>query len=91
MAALVDAGFDTYRLIDPLIIGDISENGRINASDASRVARFAALFPIPEIPPIPGALILAQASGVSDSTAGSGSPPRLWRSARSGLRTVRRG
>ena len=44
--------------VDPLFVGDISGNGRINAADASRVAQFAALIDVPEIPPIPAQVVV---------------------------------
>jgi hypothetical protein len=42
-----------------MVLADITGNGRINASDASHVARFAALIPISEIPPIPSGVIIS--------------------------------
>jgi hypothetical protein len=50
-------------LADPLLIGDITGNGRLNASDASRVARVAALLQVPEIPAIPPGLVRAPTGG----------------------------
>lgn len=43
----------------PSVVGDISGNGRINAADASRVAQFAAIIDVPEIPPIPARVVVA--------------------------------
>ena len=63
MRALIDAGFAASLNSDPFVLGDISGNGRLNAADASRVARFAALFEVPEIPPIPAGVIV---TGVID-------------------------
>lgn len=53
VAALLDDGFVSYPLVDPMILGDISGNRRTNASDASLVAQFAALLPVPQIPALP--------------------------------------
>ena len=53
VAALIDTGFAASLNTDPILIGDISSNGRINAVDASRLAQFAALIDVPEIPAIP--------------------------------------
>ena len=63
---MIDTGFVASLTTDPTIVGDISGNGRINAADASRVAQFAALIPVPEIPPVPGGIVI---NGVPDRTA----------------------
>lgn len=57
-AALIDSGFVASLNTDPILVGDISGNGRINAADASRVAQFAALIEVPEIPPVPGGIVV---------------------------------
>ena len=33
-------------LTDPMVLADITGDGRINAGDASHIARFAALIPV---------------------------------------------
>jgi hypothetical protein len=58
--ALIDNGFAASLNTDPITVGDISGNGRINAADASRAAQFAALIELPEIPPIPIAVAACQ-------------------------------
>jgi len=57
-AALIDNGFVGSPNADPLIVGDISGNGRLNAADASLLAQFAALIVVPQIPPIPGGIVI---------------------------------
>lgn len=65
VAALVDSGFGATPLTDPLIIGDISGNGRLNAADASLVARSAALIEVAQIPSIPtGVLTTGRRAGI---------------------------
>jgi hypothetical protein len=58
VAAAIDSGFHSSLLVDPVISGDISGNGRLNAFDASRIAAFASLLDVPEIPPIPAAVVV---------------------------------
>ena len=57
-AALIDNGFAGAANTDPLVVGDISGNGRLNAADASLLAQFAALIVVPQIPPIPGGVVI---------------------------------
>jgi hypothetical protein len=57
-AALIDNGFAGGPNTDPLVVGDISGNGRLNAADASLLAQFAALIDVPQIPPIPGGIVI---------------------------------
>jgi hypothetical protein len=59
IAALLDTGFDGSLLVDPIQTGDISGNGRINSADASLVAQAASLLPVPEIPELPGGVVIA--------------------------------
>ena len=61
IAALLDTGFVGSLLTDPVIVGDISGNRRVNAGDASRVAQFASLIDVPEIPPIPAGVFVTGA------------------------------
>lgn len=48
-----DSGFGAYPLADPLIIGDVSGSGRLEAFDALLILREVLDFPIPEIPDLP--------------------------------------
>jgi hypothetical protein len=59
-------------------VGDISGNGRINAGDASLVARSAALIDVPQIPSIPAGVNVAElvARGVVVIQLGSRDPER---------------
>ena len=59
IAALLDTGFDGSLLVDPIQTGDVSGNGRINSADASLVAQAASLLPVPEIPELPGGVVIA--------------------------------
>ncbi len=68
VAVLSDTGFAGTPLVDPSIAADITGNGRVNAADASFVAQFAALNPVPEIPPIPDGVVIAGAVDVIIST-----------------------
>ena len=57
-AALIDGGFVGSPNADPTVVGDISGNGRVNAADASLLAQFAALINVPQIPAIPGGIVI---------------------------------
>ena len=57
-AALIDTGFLGAPNADPIIVGDVSGNGRLNAADASLLAQFAALIDVPQIPAIPGGIVI---------------------------------
>jgi len=48
-----DSGFSAYPLADPLIVGDVSGSGRIEAFDALLILREVLNFPVPEIPDLP--------------------------------------
>ncbi len=58
-AALLESGFGASLRADPLVVGDISGNNRLNAADASLLAQSAALITVPQIPAIPGGVIIA--------------------------------
>ncbi len=52
--ANLDSGFKGYPLADPLIIGDITGDGKLNSSDSQRVAQAAvSATPPPQIPSLP--------------------------------------
>ena len=59
IAALLDSGFANTPSTDPGLLGDISGNNRLNAADASLVAQFAALITVPQIPPLPGGVVIS--------------------------------
>ena len=59
IAALLDSGFANTPSTDPGLLGDISGNSRLNAADASLVAQFAALITVPQIPPLPGGVVIS--------------------------------
>ncbi len=63
LAALVDTGLAATPRSDPLVLADVSGNGVVNAADASLVAQAAALIEVPEIPGIPGEIVIAGLGG----------------------------
>jgi len=48
-----DGGFAAYRLLDPVIVADVSANGRLSAYDAALVLQKASGMEVVEIPPLP--------------------------------------
>jgi hypothetical protein len=61
IVALLDGGLAVFPLVDSAIASDISGNGRLNSGDAALVARFAALLSVPQIPPVPGGIVITGA------------------------------
>jgi hypothetical protein len=54
VASKLDSGFAAYRLLDPVIVADINNNGRIDSNDAAQLAQFlVSNASVPAIPPIP--------------------------------------
>ncbi len=51
VAVGLDAGFEAYPHVDPLVIGDVTGNGTISGLDAQRIAQEAVGLDSPEIPP----------------------------------------
>jgi hypothetical protein len=76
IAALIDGGFAGSPNADPSVVGDISGNGRLNAADASLLAQFAALIDVPQIPPIPGGVVITWLPSTSFGTEGSSGEPQ---------------
>ena len=54
VAVGLDSSFAAYAAVDPLIIGDISGNGKLSGLDARRILQKVADIHVPEIPPLPG-------------------------------------
>lgn len=50
----LDSGFAAYRSADPVVIADITGNGTVNSTDATRILQEATGIDRPEIPPLPG-------------------------------------
>jgi hypothetical protein len=71
IAALIDGGFIGSLNSDPSVVGDISGNGRLNAADASLLAQFAALIDVPQIPAIPGGVVITAWLGSSPEERGA--------------------
>ncbi len=60
---LVNTGFAPYRLIDPVLLGDITQNGVIQANDTTSIQRAIGLVSVPDIPPLPTGLMPPPAGG----------------------------
>ena len=60
----LDSGFSAHPWTDPLIVGDTSGDGTLSGQDASLVAQEAALIDTPEIPPLPGIVLIPAPAGV---------------------------
>ncbi len=50
---LINTGFSAYRLIDPVLLGDITLNGQIQANDTTSIQRVIGLVNVPNVPPLP--------------------------------------
>jgi hypothetical protein len=59
----LDGGFEPFKLLDPLIIADITQNGALASGDTSRVLQAAVALPVPEIPPLPNPAVSLLAGG----------------------------
>jgi hypothetical protein len=54
VSSKLDSGFAAFRLLDPVIVADINNNGRIDSNDAAQLAQFLTNnASVPAIPPIP--------------------------------------
>ncbi|MCQ8182414.1 cohesin domain-containing protein, partial [Methylomonas sp. SURF-1] len=51
-----DSGFGAWPLVDPLIVGDVNPNGRLQSADALKLAYQIGGTPQADIPPIPAGL-----------------------------------
>src|SRR5262249_40431548 len=49
----LDSGFAAYQLADPLLVADITGNGVLNATDATRILQTVLGLTQPLIPPLP--------------------------------------
>ena len=49
----LDTGFSAYPLVDPVIVGDVNGNGRVDATDALLIQRKVVRLPVPELPDLP--------------------------------------
>ena len=64
VVVLLDSGFDEHNWTDPLIVADTTGDQTISGQDASYVAQKAALLPRPEIPDLPGIVVVLRTPGV---------------------------
>ncbi|HEX6962661.1 MAG TPA: right-handed parallel beta-helix repeat-containing protein [Lacipirellula sp.] len=60
----LDSGFAAHDWTDPLIVADASGDGTLSGQDASLVAQEAALIDTPEIPPLPGIVLMPAVGGL---------------------------
>ena len=63
MAVNLDKGFDAHDWTDPLIVGDAHHNNAIDGQDSSYVLQKFVGLPRPEIPNLPGVMLVASVSG----------------------------
>src|SRR5207244_5585867 len=49
-----DSGFGAYRLVDPLLLGDVNGDGIVNNTDGVIFASFINGTPVPHMPPATG-------------------------------------
>jgi hypothetical protein len=59
----VNTGFSAYQLADPVLIADITLNGRVQSNDTTNIRRAIGLVAVPNIPPLPTGLTPPAASG----------------------------
>ncbi|MCA9245736.1 MAG: lamin tail domain-containing protein [Planctomycetales bacterium] len=64
----IDTGFDAFPRVDPILIADVTGNGRLSALDASFIARKAVGGEQPEIPDIPPQANLAAPAPIDEAT-----------------------
>jgi hypothetical protein len=64
----LDSGRSPYPVVDPLIVGDINGNGRLDAGDALLIQRKVVHLPVPELPdlpsPLPAIPLVARSAGL---------------------------
>jgi hypothetical protein len=59
----VNTGFSAYPLADPVLIADITLNGRIQSNDTTNIRRANGQAAVPNIPPLPSVATPPEASG----------------------------
>ena len=60
---LINDGFPAFPLADPVLIGDITLNGQIQANDTTSIQRAIGLVNVPNIPPLPTGIPPAPSGG----------------------------
>jgi hypothetical protein len=58
-------GFAAYRLLDPVIVGDVAHDYSIDAGDVSDIAAYVVNLPTPMIPPLPTGAANAARNGAT--------------------------
>ena len=53
LATAASTGLQIYKLLDPVIIADITGNGGFAAGDTTRIQQASVVIAVPEIPPLP--------------------------------------
>ncbi len=64
VAVALDTGFDAHNWTDPMIVAEADRNGDIDGQDASYVLQKFVGFPRPEIPNLPGIVLIPGTPGV---------------------------
>jgi hypothetical protein len=64
VVVFTDSGFDAHDWTDPQIVGDASGDGTLSGLDASYVAQEAVDIDRPEVPPIPGVMLMMVGGGI---------------------------
>lgn len=56
VAVGLDSGFASQRLVDPVIVADVTGDGRASSNDATRVLQRSVGLAVPSIPALPGVI-----------------------------------
>lgn len=64
VVVLLDTGFDAHDWTDAVIVGDATGNGTLSGLDASYVAQKGVALPRPEIPNLPGIVLVPGTPGI---------------------------
>ena len=63
LIGLINNGFPAFPLADPVLIGDITLNGQIQANDTTSIQRVIGLVNVPNVPALPTGLAPAPSGG----------------------------
>ena len=53
LIGLANSGFGLFKMTDPALLGDITQNGQIQANDTTLIQRVIGQISVPNIPPLP--------------------------------------